>query len=728
MGKEYVSLRINKKQIVVLSVIICLLCFTGAYFFIINESASIHQRKFIELKTIAQMKIERISEWQKSKISEVKLFSQDKLFLNSVSQLIKKSNDPNRIADLKKHIFEIKEQLFYSNIFIVSTEGKILVSSSGEDNTLDKITYQKIDEATKLREVVYTDLFFSPLHNKILYNFIAPIIDNKNVVIAVLVFQIDPSVYLYPLIQFWPTSSKSAETIICRREGDSVLFLNELRFHKSSPLNYRIPISMINVPAVHALLGNSGVFEGHDYRGVKVVSYAAPIPNTSWFMVVKVDHKEMFNDLFIRETGLFLIAGILILLFCGSLITYYNVSRKKIYKELFQKEKQLREYHEEFKTILFSVGDGVITTDISGRVKLINNTAVELTGWKEKHAVGKPIQEIFKIINEGSRKEVENPIKRVLKEGAIVGLANHTLLISKDGREIPISDSGAPIRNEKGEVEGTVLVFRDKTEEHIAEKAILLNESRFQKAEFISKFGYYEINFNSGNVVASKGTSKIYGLYGSNLTLALIQNTVLTEYRTKLDNALFAMIEKGEPYDEEFKIKNADTGEIVDVYSHADYDEKDGIMFGIIQDITERKKIQEELSISEQRYRLLFELSPEAIVVHSEGKLVFVNPAAAALFGVSSIDELIGRKIMDLVVEESKEVVIKRIKEQAGGHIVPKIEEKFLKEHHVKYYIYCYNQNAQQVAFLDKIYYAACLMHSQEAENVVQHTKKLLPR
>jgi PAS domain S-box-containing protein len=310
---------------------------------------------------------------------------------------------------------------------------------------------------------------------------------------------------------------------------------------------------------------------------------------------------------------------------------------------------------------------------------MINNTAVDLTGWKEKHAVGKPIQEVFKIINEGSRKEVENPIKRVLEEGTIVGLANHTLLISRDGREIPISDSGAPIRNEKGQVEGTVLVFRDKTVEYSAEKSIRQNESRLQKAEFISKFGYYEINFNSGNVIASKGARKIYGLYGSNLTLALIRNTVLTEYKTKLDNALFAMIEKGEPYDEEYKIKNADTGQIVDVYSHADYDEKDGIMFGIIQDITERKKIQEELSISEQRYRLLFELSPEAIVVHSEGKIVFVNPAAATLFGVSSIDELIGRKIMDLVAEESKEVVVKRIKEQAEGQIVPKIEEKFLK-------------------------------------------------
>ena len=389
-------------------------------------------------------------------------------------------------------------------------------------------------------------------------------------------------------------------------------------------------------------------------------------------------NQKKISEMFVGEFGIFSFTALLIVLTGGGLILFYNISRKKVYKKLFLKEKELREYHEEFKTILYSIGDGVITTDSTGIVKLINQTAVALTGWEETEAVGKPIDRIFKIVNEDTRREVENPIKRVLNDGFIVGLANHTILISKSGKETPISDSGAPIRNAEGELEGTVLVFRDKTNEHLSEKAIRQSESSLRKAEFVSKIGNFEINLNTGTVIASQGARKIYGLSGSKWTLTEIQNAALPEYRDKLDLALKTMVENENAYDEEFKIKKIDTGEIVDIYSHADYDKEKGIMFGIIQDVTERKKIQEELSISEERYRLLFELSPEAIVVHAGGILKFVNPAAAKLFGVPLPDDLIGRKIMDFVAEESKEMVIKRLKEQAGGKRVPRLEEKFI--------------------------------------------------
>jgi len=678
MRKESERLPISKKQTIVLSVIICALFITAAFLIFLFESAAIHQKKFDELKTIAQLKIERVSEWQKARIAEVKVFSQNQFILNSIDQLTQKNN-PNIAYDLKKRLFNIKSQLSFSDIFIVSPNGKDFISSNDEINKLDDITSGKIIEAAKLQRITNTDLYFSSVDKKILYDFISPLIDNNNNTIAFMIFRIDPSVYLYPLIQLWPTSSQSSETIVFRKEKDSVLYLNELRFHKGSAFNIKLPLTRKDVPAVRAVLGNIGVFQGKDYRGINVVAYTAPIPNTSWFMEAKVDRNELFEELVLREIGIFSIMAVLILFSSGGLILFYNISRKKIFKELFIKEKELRESHEEFKTILYSIGDGVIITDITGRVKLINKTAVELTGWNETEAVGNSIDKIFKIINEDTRRDVENPIDKVLREGVIVGLANHTMLISKDGKETPIADSGAPILNDAGEIEGTVLVFRDKTDEHIAEKTIRQSEARLQKAEFVSKFGYFEINLNSGIVIASDGARKIYGLAGSSWTLNEIQKAALPEYRDKLDNAMRIMVEKENSYDEEFKIKNIATGEIVDVYTHADYDKENGIMFGVIQDITERKKIQEDLSISEERYRLLFKLSPEAIAVHSEGKIIFANPAASALFGFSSPEELLDKNVMEFVAEESKEMVIKRIKEQAEGKIVPRLEEKFIK-------------------------------------------------
>ncbi len=115
-------------------------------------------------------------------------------------------------------------------------------------------------------------------------------------------------------------------------------------------------------------------------------------------------------------------------------------------------------------TTLRSIGDAVIATDGDGRITLMNGVAESLTGWREPEACGKVLSDVFRIVNEQTREVVPSPVARVLETGGIVGLANHTILLARDGREIPIDDSGAPIRAAGSGVEGVVLVFRDVTE------------------------------------------------------------------------------------------------------------------------------------------------------------------------------------------------------------------------------------------------------------------------
>ena len=118
---------------------------------------------------------------------------------------------------------------------------------------------------------------------------------------------------------------------------------------------------------------------------------------------------------------------------------------------------------------LASIGDAVIVTDPAGQITFINPVAQALTGWSETEAAGQPCGKVFHIINEESREPVESPVDKVLKLGTIVGLANHTLLIRRDGSELPIDDSGAPIRDAKNQIRGVVLVFRDFTEHKTTE-------------------------------------------------------------------------------------------------------------------------------------------------------------------------------------------------------------------------------------------------------------------
>jgi PAS domain S-box-containing protein len=130
----------------------------------------------------------------------------------------------------------------------------------------------------------------------------------------------------------------------------------------------------------------------------------------------------------------------------------------------------IAEQREWFETTLESIGDAVIATDVRGRVAFMNPVAEHLTGWRMDAARHRPCTDIFHIVNENTRRTVDNPITRVLQEGVVVGLANHTILISADGTERPIDDSGAPIRNRDGRLIGTVLVFRDVSERRRTER------------------------------------------------------------------------------------------------------------------------------------------------------------------------------------------------------------------------------------------------------------------
>ncbi|MBM3980080.1 MAG: PAS domain S-box protein [Planctomycetes bacterium] len=135
-------------------------------------------------------------------------------------------------------------------------------------------------------------------------------------------------------------------------------------------------------------------------------------------------------------------------------------------------ETELSAQREKLRVTLESIGDAVIVTDTAGRVVLVNRVAETLTGWGAADAAGAPLADVFRIVNQRTRAPVESPVRRVLAEGVVVGLANHTVLIARDGPERPIDDSAAPIRGPDGTLHGVVLIFRDVTERYAAEEAV----------------------------------------------------------------------------------------------------------------------------------------------------------------------------------------------------------------------------------------------------------------
>jgi PAS domain S-box-containing protein len=150
---------------------------------------------------------------------------------------------------------------------------------------------------------------------------------------------------------------------------------------------------------------------------------------------------------------------------------------------LERKTAELAEQRESFRVTLASIGDAVITTDMEAKITFLNPVAETMTGWKSAEAIGQALETVFNIMNDQTRQPAPNPVTRVLREGAVVGLSNHTVLIARDGKETAIGDSAAPIQDETGKILGAVMVFHDVTEQRKAENALrqsnqLLSETR----------------------------------------------------------------------------------------------------------------------------------------------------------------------------------------------------------------------------------------------------------
>ena len=258
----------------------------------------------------------------------------------------------------------------------------------------------------------------------------------------------------------------------------------------------------------------------------------------------------------------------------------------------------LRESEARNRATLYSIGDAVIAVTADGCLSQMNPVAEKLTGWTEAEARDRPLQELFRIVNEETRAGVESPVERVLREGVVVGLANHTLLIAKDGSERPIADSGAPIRNEKGETTGVVLVFRDQTEERRAGDA-LRRSNAILRAVIEGTTNLVCVKDQQGRIIiANSAMTRFIGKRESEIIgksdLELVADAQQAAEIVENDRRIMAS------GDSETVEETGDgaAGRWDYLFTKSPYHDLDGRVIGVIgigTDITERKRAEDEV-------------------------------------------------------------------------------------------------------------------------------------
>ncbi len=339
-------------------------------------------------------------------------------------------------------------------------------------------------------------------------------------------------------------------------------------------------------------------------------------------------------------------------------------SANKMLYEKVDAQQNLLDERELLLVTIQSIGDALITTDKSGKIKLMNPVAEKLTGWSLLEVKDKYLAEVFNIVNAQTGEKVNNPVNKVLESGEIVGLANHTKLISKDGTEHQIADSASPIRNSAGEILGVVLVFRDVTVQYEIQNKLRESEEQFRKTFEISPDSITISSMADGKYIdVNKGFLEVTGYSREEIIGKTSSDINVWSNIDERDALLKKLVnkEKINNVEAKFRMKN---GSIITALISAtimELNSEDVILF-VVRDITDMKKAEHALKLSEARYSRIANLTYEGILIHKNGIVIDVNKALEKISGYS-YEELVGKDIIKLlVVEKYQGMLIENMK------------------------------------------------------------------
>ncbi len=350
------------------------------------------------------------------------------------------------------------------------------------------------------------------------------------------------------------------------------------------------------------------------------------------------------------------VVGVIAYLFtCALIIVFGEVARLSHFR--------VTESRETFRVTLRSIGDAVITTDNNSHITYINEVGESLTGWSYSEALGKPLEQVFKIVNEVTRKSVENPVERALREGVVVGLANHTVLINKNGKEYPIDDSAAPIRDELGHVSGCVLIFRDVTQQRLSENE---KSRQLHTARVLASIVQYSndaiISKSLDGIIQSwnAAAESLFG-YTSEEVIGKHISLVIPQDRVAEEDQIIERLKAGLPVEHFETVRRRNDDSRIDVsLTVSPLKDDEGNVIGaskIVRDVSERKRAESE----RQKFVTMIESSTDFIgMCDLQGVPFFINRAGLDLVGLESIEAASGVTIVDFFFPEDQDRIMKQ--------------------------------------------------------------------
>jgi len=452
------------------------------------QKEHIRKEKQNDLSAIANLKVAQIVNWRKERLGDLSFILNDALIFSEIHKWLHNPNSTQQRDNILSLMKSFRERYQFDRIIIVNAESSVLLLVPQGQDILGPNDKRLIGEAMETKRLIFSDIYSSKVAKAIRLSIVAPLIHpgrNKGLPEGAFLLRIDPNEFLYPLIQSWPTPSPTAETLMVRREGNEVLFLNELRHRKDIALSLRYPIEEKTLIASRAARGEVGVVEGVDYRGVMVLAAIKPVPDSTWIVISKVDEEEVYAPIRALIWIIFALGGVLILAAGAGVGLIWRHQLAQFYREQYEYELENLALIRHFEYLTKYANDIILMSDKNGEIIEANEKAVASYGYTREELFQLNITDLQSY---EAVKDYEEQIKR-LEVRIEKGVVFETVHRRKDKTIFPVEVSARQI-----EIEGTDFlqsIIRDISERKQSEEKLAQTmEELVRSNEELEKFAY----------------------------------------------------------------------------------------------------------------------------------------------------------------------------------------------------------------------------------------------
>ena len=583
-----------------------------------------------QLSAIAELKVNELVQYRKERLWDAATFFKNDAFAGLVQRFLEHPEDAEAQPQIQNWAAKYLATDQYDLICLFDAQGVIRMATPVEP-PISSFLSQNVPEILRSDRVTFQDFTRTEHDQRVYLALLVPVFDetDHSRALGVLAMRIDPETYLYPFIQRWPTPSRSGETLLVRRDGNDALFLNELKFQTNTALKLRVSLANTNLPAVKAVLGQEGIVEGRDYRGVPTLTALHAIPDSPWSLVAKMDTAEVYAPMRERLKLTILLVSLLLISTGASIGAVWRHQRVRFYKERYKMTDALRESEERFRRVFEEGPTGMVMLDETFRFIQVNPAFASMVGYSEKELQKMTFADITH--PDHVQKDVEQ-MRRLLR-GELAVYRTEKRYIARSGKELWGQLQASVVRNADGAFRYILAIISDIGARKQAEQELRRSETKFRTlydlnsdaVMLLDEKNFFDCNPATLAMFGCATREEFCSKHPADVSPPMQPDG--TDSRTLANQRIATALKQGINHFE-WMHKRADTGETFPADVLLNAMELDGkpVLQAVVRDITERKRAEAALRNSRALYFSLVENLPQSVFRKDRaGRFLFVN-------------------------------------------------------------------------------------------------------